>query len=152
MFLSFFCVVGRLYWSSGFYIYIVGILLMLLSKTTNPFMPTVTHRRRSPTCRATASTSGAVRVRHFAQGHLNIQLGGAGDRTSNLPATSQPALPPQLSQLLWLSIYRSVPRPAIVASVWFSSPAAFPLEFSFLPRYKSIVCSLSIAQDSAALS
>ena len=39
-------------------------------------------------------SSGAVRVRHLSQGHLDT--GGAGDRTSNLPVTSQPALPPEL--------------------------------------------------------
>ena len=32
----------------------------------------------------------------LAQGRLDTQLGGAGDRTSNLPVTSQPALPPEL--------------------------------------------------------
>ena len=31
-----------------------------------------------------------------AQGHLHTQLGGAGDRTSNLWVASQPALPPEL--------------------------------------------------------
>ena len=30
----------------------------------------------------------------LAQGHLDTQLGGAGDRTSNLPVTSQSALSP----------------------------------------------------------
>ena len=39
----------------------------------------LTHRRRSQPCKATASSSGAVRVRCLAQGHLNTQLGGAGD-------------------------------------------------------------------------
>ena len=61
-------------------------------------MHTFTHqwRRRHP-CKATASWSGAVRVRCLAQGHLDYQLGGAGDRTtSNLVVTSQPTLPPEL--------------------------------------------------------
>ena len=40
------------------------------------------------------SSSGAVRVRCLAQGKHNNQLAGAGDRTSDLPVTSQPALPP----------------------------------------------------------
>ena len=35
-------------------------------------------------------------MRRLAQGHLHTQLGGAGDRTSNLPVTSQPALTPEL--------------------------------------------------------
>ena len=35
-------------------------------------------------------------MRHLAQGHLDTQIGGAGDQTSNLPVTSQPALPPEL--------------------------------------------------------
>ena len=39
------------------------------------------------------NSSGAVRVRRLAQGHLNTPLGEAGDRTSNLRVTSQPALP-----------------------------------------------------------
>ena len=34
-------------------------------------------------------------MRRLAQGHLDPRQGGAGDRTSNLPATSQPALPPE---------------------------------------------------------
>ena len=36
-------------------------------------------------------------MRRLAQGHLDTQLGGAGDRpSSNHPVTSQPALPPEL--------------------------------------------------------
>ena len=31
----------------------------------------------------------------LTQGHLDCQLGGAGDRTSNLLVASQPALPPE---------------------------------------------------------
>ena len=54
----------------------------------NPF----THRRQS----RPLSWSGAVRVRRLAQGHLDTQLGGAGDQTSNLLVTSQPALHPEL--------------------------------------------------------
>ena len=47
-------------------------------------------------CKATASSS-AVRVRFLAQGHHDAQLGGAGDRTSNLPVTSDlSTLPPKL--------------------------------------------------------
>ena len=30
------------------------------------------------------------------EGHLDTLLGGDGDHTSNLPVTSQPALPPEL--------------------------------------------------------
>ena len=56
------------------------------------FEHTFTHQRPHTT---TASSSGAVRVRRLTQGHRNTQLGGAGDRTSNLPVTSQPALPPE---------------------------------------------------------
>ena len=59
----------------------------------HPFTLKFTHRRRSQPRRATASWSAAVRVRRLAQGHLHTQLGGAGDRTSNLPVTSQPAPP-----------------------------------------------------------
>jgi hypothetical protein len=55
---------------------------------------THSHRRRCQPCEATASLSRAVRVRCLAQGHLDTQLGGAGDQTSNLLVTSQPALPP----------------------------------------------------------
>ena len=36
-------------------------------------------------------------MRRLAQGHHDTQLGGAGDRTSNLAVTSQPALPPELT-------------------------------------------------------
>ena len=34
-------------------------------------------------------------VRGLAQGHLHTPLGGAEDRTSSLPVTSPPALPPE---------------------------------------------------------
>ena len=36
-----------------------------------------------------------LRVRCLAQGHLDTQLGGAWDRTSDLSVTTQPALPPE---------------------------------------------------------
>ena len=52
------------------------------------FMLTFTHRRRCQPREATASSSGAVRVRFLAQGHPDT-------RTSNLPVTCQPALPPE---------------------------------------------------------
>ena len=52
--------------------------------------------------RVTASSSRAVMVRRLTQGHLHTQLGGAGDRTSNLPVTSQPALPPELLSNIWI--------------------------------------------------
>ena len=61
----------------------------------HPFTHVFTHRRRCQPRRETASWSGAVRVRRLAQGHLDTRLGGAGDRTSNLPVTSQPAPPPE---------------------------------------------------------
>ena len=37
-------------------------------------------------------------MRRHAQGHLDTQLGGSGDRTSNLPVPVQPALPPEPHQ------------------------------------------------------
>ena len=49
----------------------------------------LTHRRQSQPCKVTGSSSGAVRIRCHAQGHINTELGGAGDRTSNLSATRQ---------------------------------------------------------------
>ena len=61
----------------------------------HPFIRTVTHRRRCQPRRATASSSGAVRVSCLAQGHLGTQLGRDGNRTSNLLVTSQPALRPE---------------------------------------------------------
>ena len=73
---------------------IYGILLTLLSKET--CNRSFTHRRWSQPRRATASLSGAVRMRCLAQGHLDTQLGGAGDPTSNLPVNSQPTLPPEV--------------------------------------------------------
>ena len=76
--------------------------------TIHPFMHTFTHRWRSQPCNATASSPGAVRVRCFAQGHLNTRLGGAGDRPSNLPVTSHPALPKAHAALYnsWLLCYQ----------------------------------------------
>ena len=43
---------------------------------------------------ATASSSGAARVRRLAQGHLHTPLGGVGVRTSDLPVTIQPVSHP----------------------------------------------------------
>ena len=65
------------------------------SLTNHPFVHTLTHRRRSQPCQATASSSGAATLRCLAQGHLDTQRGRAENRTSNLPVTSQPALPPK---------------------------------------------------------
>ena len=67
-----------------------GILRSLLSKATKNH--SFTHRRQCQPHKATASSSGAVRVRRLALGHLDTRLGGAGDRTSNLQVTSQPVL------------------------------------------------------------
>ena len=50
---------------------------------------TLTHLRQSEPCKATASSSGAVRVKCLAEGHINTQLGGARDRTSSLSVTRQ---------------------------------------------------------------
>jgi hypothetical protein len=50
---------------------------------------TLTHQRQSQQCKATASSSGAGRIKCLAQAHINTQLGGAGDRTSNLSVTRQ---------------------------------------------------------------
>ena len=72
-----------------------GQRLVLIPPSIHPFMHTFTHRRRCQPCKATASSSGAVRVRCLAQGHLDTLLGGARDQTSNLPVTSQRALPPE---------------------------------------------------------
>jgi hypothetical protein len=44
-------------------------------------------------------------VRRLAQGHLDTQQGGAGDRTSNLPVRSQPALPLELSQPTFQTVF-----------------------------------------------
>ena len=54
----------------------------------------VNHARRQP---ARLEQLGLGRC--LPQGHCNTQLGGAGDRTSNLAVTSQPTLPPELIQL-----------------------------------------------------
>ena len=35
-------------------------------------------------------------VQYLAQGHLDMQLGGAGNSTNNLPITRQPAVAPEL--------------------------------------------------------
>ena len=52
--------------------------LTLVSKVTYSHSPAHSHNK------ATAHSSRAVRVRYLAQGHLNTQLRGAGDGTSNL--------------------------------------------------------------------
>ena len=43
-----------------------------------------------------AHSHTAIRVRRLAQGHHDTQLEGAGDRTSNLAVTNQPAITPEL--------------------------------------------------------
>ena len=63
--------------------------------TIFPNIQPFTHQWRSQPCTATASWSGAVRVSCPAQGHLDAQLGGAGDRTGDLLVTSRPAPPPE---------------------------------------------------------
>ena len=67
---------------------------MLLSDV-HPFVHTFAQQRKCKAGKVTASSSGTVRVRRLAQGHLDTRLGGAGNRTMNLPVTSQPALPPE---------------------------------------------------------
>ena len=65
---------------------------------------TLTHWRQSQPCKATASSSGAVMVKCLAQGHINTQLGGAGDRTSNLSVPRQLVyLQSQADLSLWSS-------------------------------------------------
>ena len=65
------------------------------SFTTLPHIHSFTHRRRCRPQKAAISSYGVGRVRFLPQEDLDTQLGGAGDRTSNLPVTSQPALPPE---------------------------------------------------------
>jgi len=68
------------------------------------------HRPRCQPCKVTTNTSGAVRVigyRCLAHGHLDTGLGGAGDRTSNLPVARQ-------LLFLLLSHY----RPCIITSLF----------------------------------
>ena len=42
------------------------------------------------------STTHGRQLMVGAQGHLDTQLGRAGDRTSNIPVNRQPTLPPEL--------------------------------------------------------
>ena len=66
----------------------------------------------------------------LAQGHLHTQLGGgAGDPTSNLPATSQPTLPPTVA--LWLTTNKRLTENL---SLWTALPSttAPPLEMDLL--------------------
>ena len=65
------------------------------------------HRWRCQPRRATASSSGAVRVRCLAQGHLDTHLGGAGTELAPFPVTRQPALPPEPNA----APYQSLPPP-----------------------------------------
>ena len=58
----------------------------------HPFMHTVTHRLR---CQHSHDNQLVGGVRCLTQGHLDTQLGGAGDRTCDLPVASRATLPPQ---------------------------------------------------------
>ena len=65
-------------------------LTLTLSWRLYPKRPTTIHthihtRRRRQPCMLTASSLEVDRVRCRARVHLDTQLGGAGDRTSNLP-------------------------------------------------------------------
>ena len=74
-------------------IHLYSAFLTMASQSALQFCLNVTHScthsctysRRSQPRKAPASSSGKVRVRScLAQGHVETQLGGAGDRTSNL--------------------------------------------------------------------
>ena len=58
---------------------------------------------------ATDSTSGTVRARCLARVHLDPQLGGAGDRTSNLSASKT-----NIWDLgsFWIYLQQELPEPA----------------------------------------
>ena len=73
-----------------------------------PFMRTFTHRRRCHPCKATAGSSGAVRVSCLAQRHLNNRVRGAGDRTSNLEVTNQPAPEPHAAPRMLKGSWRTL--------------------------------------------
>ena len=68
--------------------------------------------------RVTASSSGEVRVRRLAQGHLDTPLAGAGDRTSEpsgyqqTRSTSSATDPPTTSLRTCLAVSESVPSSA----------------------------------------
>lgn len=53
-----------------------------------------THSTLSNICQCLAVVM--IYTIYLAQGHSDIQLGEAGIRTSDLPNTGQPALPPKL--------------------------------------------------------
>ena len=87
-------------WMEGLHLYSASLTSGHSKQCTilphiHPFMNTFTHRWRCQPCKATASSSGAARGMCLAQRHLDTKRGGAGDRTSNLPVPSQPALPPE---------------------------------------------------------
>ena len=87
----------------SFYGYIEGILLTLLSKATYNYSFTRKQNGLSQSRRATASSSGAGRVRRLAQGHCDTQ----GIELATFWLTVNPSpLPPQLlsPQILQLSL------------------------------------------------
>ena len=57
----------------------------------HPFMHPFTHRLRCRPCKATDSTSGAVRMRCLAQGHLDTRTGNLSGNQPTFPVTSQPS-------------------------------------------------------------
>ena len=62
----------------------------------------IAYRRQCQPCKVTASSSGAVGVWCFSQGYIDTKLRGARDQTSNLPFTSQPAIPPEQSRTKYI--------------------------------------------------
>ena len=91
--------------------YVITVYCTLIQHTVNgertAFIPRFSNRRPHKALYNTASHSPVhahvhtLGERRLAQGHLDVQL---GDRTSNLPVTSQPALPPETHAVRYCNV------------------------------------------------
>ena len=78
-------------------LFVNGLHFAFTLPNIHPSIHTFTHRRRCQPCKVGVGVS-------LVQGHLNTQLGGAGDQTGNLPVARQPFLVPEPPASNWIEI------------------------------------------------
>ena len=107
----------------------------------HPYIHTFTHRLQSQPCKASASSSEAVRVQCLAQGHLDTR----SRRGSNLPVASQPA-PPEPHSLLHILYLWSLPLPVLFQSRYVTSYFAYHIDTQQLTALNIMMGSMEFAR------